>query len=85
MCLFKSDIFNKLFSLFYNSFRLIYIELIKYIMQYIFEILDLNLKFEKKIEILNNMIEYIDSDFARSKNKLKINQKLDFYSYKNYN
>lgn len=57
---------------FYNNFGSLYIKLIKHILQSISEILDLSLKFDKEIDILYNVIRYIDSNFIRS----KIDQKL---------
>ena len=42
-------------------------KLVKYVLQYIFGILDLGFKFDREANILDKMAGYIDSEFLRSK------------------
>lgn len=44
--------------------RLIYIELVKYILQYVSRTLELGLTFNRKKNTLDNLIKYIGSDFG---------------------
>lgn len=50
----------KVFSRFFYNPGLILIELIKHILQYIFETIDLDLKFDREVNILNNVMRYYD-------------------------
>lgn len=40
-------------------------------MQYVSETLDLSLKFDGEVDTLDDIVKYIDSDFARSKTDWK--------------
>ena len=55
------------FNRFSSNSGLIHIKLVKYILYYISEIFYLSSTFDIKIDILNNIIRYIDSNFIRSK------------------
>lgn len=50
---------------------LLHIELVKHILQYVFDILELELMFDREANTLDDMIGYIDSDFT----ELKTDQK----------
>lgn len=50
---------------------LVYNELVKHVLQYIFGILELGLIFNKKANKSDNVIGYIDSDITKSKIDLK--------------
>lgn len=39
-------------------------KLVKHVLQYVFEILDLGLKLNKKADTLDEVVEYTDSDFV---------------------
>lgn len=60
-----------LFNRFCSNHGPIYVNLVEYTLQYISEILELSLTFDRKINILDDIIGYTDFDFAR----LKTNQK----------
>lgn len=47
-------------------------KLLKYILQYISRTWDLGLKFDKKVDILDNMIGYVDFNIAKSKKNQKL-------------
>lgn len=54
-------------SRFYSNPGLTHIELVKHILQYVSDTLELGLRFNEEANILDDVIGYIDSDFARSK------------------
>lgn len=62
----------KIFSWFCNNPGLVYIELVKHVLQYVSRILDLSLKFDRKANILDDIVEYINSKFAWSKTNRKL-------------
>lgn len=56
-----------LFNQFNYNLKPVYMELVKHILRYVSKTLDLNLKFDGKADIPDDVIRYIDSDFAESK------------------
>lgn len=50
---------------------LVFVDFVKYVLQYVFAILELSLTLDGEVNILDNIIGYTDSNFAR----LKINWK----------
>lgn len=62
----------RVLSQIYNNSGLVNIKLVKYILQYIFKILDLDFKFDREIYTSDDIMRYINSYFAR----LKTNRKL---------
>ena len=68
----------KIFSQFCSNHKSIYIKLVKYILYYVFRILYLSLIFDKKVNISNNIIRYIDSNFAKSKPNQKLTKNYIF-------
>lgn len=64
------------FSRFYKNLGLIYLKLIKHILQYISGILNLGLKFDRKVDTPDNVVGYIDSQF--------VELKIDWKSTKSY-
>lgn len=49
---------------FCNNPRPVYIKLVKHILQYISEMLDLSLKFDGEVDTLDNIVGYTNSNFA---------------------
>ena len=47
-----------------NNDRLVYVELVKHILKYISRTLNLALKFDRKVDIPDDVVGYIDSNFA---------------------
>ena len=58
-------------SWFCNNLGLAHIELVKHILQYVSETLDLGLKCDREIDIPDGIVEYIDFNFAGSKKDKK--------------
>ncbi len=54
-------------SQFYNNPGLVHVELVKHVLQYISGTLDLGLKFNKKVDTLDDIIGYTEFDFSESK------------------
>lgn len=55
------------FSCFCSNSGLVYVELVKHILQYISDILELDLIFDREVNTLNDVIWYINSNFVRLK------------------
>lgn len=68
----------RILSQFCNNFGPVYIELVKYGLQYISEILDLGLKFDREANTPDYVIGYINSNFARLKTDQKLIENYDF-------
>lgn len=54
----------KIFSYFYSNHGLVYVESVKHVLQYVSGILELGLTFDKKVNILDDLIRYINSKFV---------------------
>lgn len=54
-------------SRFYKNPGLTHVELVKYVLQYVFRTLDLQSTFDREVNMLNDVVRYTDSDFARLK------------------
>lgn len=62
----------RVFNRFCNNLGLVHVKLINHVLKYISETLDLSLKFDRKVNTLDDIVRYIFLDFVG----LKIDQKL---------
>lgn len=63
----------KVLGCFYSYSGPVHVKLVKLILWYVFKTLELDLKVDKKADIPNNIVGYIDSDIADSKSDRKSN------------
>lgn len=69
----------EVFSCFYKNPGPIHVKLVKHILWYISSTLGLGLKFNVEADTLDDVIGYIDSNFARSKTDQKLIEGLFLY------
>lgn len=70
----------RVLSQFCNNPGFVHIELVKYVLQYISETLNLDLKFDKETDIPNDVTKYIDVNFTGSKKDEKLTRCYFFMS-----
>ena len=56
---------------FCNYLRPVHVELVKHVLQHVSKTVDLGLKFDKETDIPNNIVRYVNSNFAWSKTDYK--------------
>ena len=59
-------------SWFCDNLGPVHMELVKYVLWYVFKTLDLDVKFDGEVDRADDVIRYTDSDFARSKTDRKL-------------